>query len=232
MPIPLVLLPALLCDARLYAPLVTGLSGERPVSVADLTGAAEIGELARRVLDRAPPAFALLGLSMGGYVAFEILRRAPGRVTHLALCCTRAEPDAPAMAAQRRALVERARAEGLAAVARDLAAGWIATAARERPQLIERVAAMAETVGVEGFARQQEAILGRPDSRPGLAQITCPTLVVAGRQDPLTPPAALEAIAAAIQGADLAVLGGCGHLATLERPRTMLDLVRAWLGRA
>lgn len=232
MPVPLVLLPALLCDQRLYAPLVTGLAGERPVVVADLSTADEIGQLARQVLDRAPPAFALLGLSMGGYVAFEILRRAPGRVTHLALCCTRAEPDSEAVAAQRRALVARARAEGIGTVARELAAGWIAPVAPERERLIELVAAMALSTGVDGFARQQSAIRGRPDSRPGLAAVTCPTLVVAGRDDALTPPAALEAIAASIPGADLAVLGGCGHLATLERPRMVLELVRGWLGRA
>lgn len=232
MPVPLVLLPALLCDQRLYAPLVAGLAGERPVVVADLSTADDIGLLARQVLDRAPPAFALLGLSMGGYVAFEILRRAPERVSHLALCCTRAEPDTEAIAAQRQALVARARDEGIARIARELAAGWIAPTARERDRLIELVVAMAEGTGVDGFARQQTAIRGRPDSRPGLAAITCPTLVVAGREDPLTPPTALEAIAAAVPNADLAILGGCGHLASLERPRTMLDLVRGWLGRA
>lgn len=228
---PLVLLPALLCDQRLYAPLMAGLSGERPVTVADLAVADEIGTIARAVLDQAPPRFALLGLSMGGYVAFEILRRAPQRVTHLALCCTRAEPDAEASVQQRQALVARARAEGVAVVARELAAGWIAPMARERDRLIELVVAMAERTGIDGFARQQAAIAGRPDSRPGLGAITCPTLVVAGREDRLTPPAALEPIARAIPGADLAVLGGCGHLATLERPRLMLALVRAWLGR-
>lgn len=225
---PLILLPGLLCDAALWAHQTRHLTDQGPVLVADLTGADSLDALAEAVLAMAPPRFALAGLSMGGYTAFAILRRAPERVTRLALLNTTARPDRPEQTARRRQLMELAQAGRFALVTPQLAASFIAPERLEDPAVGGVVRAMLERVGVPAFLRQQQAILARPDSRPGLPAIACPTLVVTGRQDALTPLETHQEMAAAIPGARLAVVEECAHLSPLEQPQAVTALLRLW----
>jgi pimeloyl-ACP methyl ester carboxylesterase len=229
-PQPLVLVPGLLCDAQLWAPQIAGLAGIADAWVPVPTQHASIEALARAVLADCPfERFALAGLSMGGYIAMAIQRQAPQRVTHLALLDTNAVADAPAASAARRELVARSRAEGLGAVADALLPRLVWPQAPQHAALHATVRSMAWNVGPDAFARQQEAIIGRPDARAALAAVACPTLVACGAQDLLTPPALHEEIAALVPGARLAVFADCGHLSTLEQPAHVTQALRTWL---
>jgi len=226
--LPLVLLPGLLCDGRLWATQAAELAATRAVHIPDLTRDASIAAMAQRVLAEAPPRFALGALSMGGYVAFEILRQAPERVVRLALFDTMASPDGEARAAQRRAMLELAERGRFLGISPQLLPRLI-HASRLGTPVAETVVAMGKAVGREAFLRQQQAIIERPDSRPTLAQIQVPTLVVVGAQDQLTPPAEAELMHQGIQGSRLVVLDDCGHLPPLELPERTTALLLEWL---
>lgn len=225
---PLLLLPGLLCDARLWRDQVAGLADVADPQVADLTRDDSLSAMARRALADAPPQFALAALSMGGYVAFEILRQAPERVARLALLATSASPDTAERAAHRRAGMSSLQHGRFVGVTRRMLPQLVHPDRVETP-LGDDVRAMAERVGGEAFLRQQTAILGRPDSRPLLASIRVPTLVGVGDADVLTPPAESRAIFRAIPGASLHVFGRCGHLPAMERPAMTTALLRGWL---
>ncbi len=227
--LPLVLLPGLLCDERLWTAQATDLAAICPVHIPDLTRDASIAGMAQRVLAEAPPRFALGALSMGGYVAFEILRQAPERVVRLALFDTMASPDGEARAAQRRAMLELAERGRFLGISPQLLPRLI-HASRLGTPVADTVVAMGKAVGREAFLRQQQAIIERPDSRPTLATIQVPTLVVVGAQDQLTPPAEAELMHQGIPGSRLVVLDDCGHLPPLELPERTTALLREWLG--
>lgn len=225
---PLLLLPGLLCDAGLWAPQAEALADVAEVQVADLTQDDRVEAMAARVLAQAPARFALAGLSMGGYVAFEILRQAPARVSRLALLDTTAAPDSPERALQRRrslAILKRGRFLG---VTKQLLPTLVHPRHVHGP-VGQAVQAMAQRVGPEAYRRQQTAILHRPDSRPLLPTLTQPTLVLGGADDTLTPPAVLQALAAPIPQAQWHTLPDCGHLPTLEQPEATTALMRLWL---
>ncbi len=224
----LILLPGLICDARLFAPQVEALADVAVAFVPHLD-APSVGEMAEAVLGAAPKTFALAGLSMGGYVALEIIRRAPERVTRLALISTTARPDAPEQSAMRRDLIELAKSARYAQVMPRLLPKLISAGRRDDADLKRIVVDMADAVGAKVFVHQQTAIMARPDSRPDLAAIRVPTAVICGDADELTPPDRHEEIAAAIPGARLTVVPGSGHLATLEAPDALSALLRAWL---
>jgi pimeloyl-ACP methyl ester carboxylesterase len=225
----LVLVPGLLCTRELYAPQIAGLRDLADIVIADHTTAPSIHDIAARILEGAPKQFALCGLSMGGYIAFEIMRQAPDRVTRLALLDTNATADPPDRAAYRRGLVEEARQSGLGAVMEKLVPLFLNARHQTDERLVAIARRMAADTGVEAFARQQEAIITRPDSRPTLPAIRCPTLVLVGRDDVLTPVAAHEVIAAGIAGSRLEILEDSGHLATLEQPERVTAALRGWL---
>jgi pimeloyl-ACP methyl ester carboxylesterase len=225
---PLVLLPGLLCDDALWAHQVRHLGGGALVTVADLTRDDSIGAMAARVLAEAPPLFDLAGLSMGGYVAFEILRRAPARVARLCLLDTAARADTEEQTARRRGLIDLAGRGQFKGVTPRLLPLLVHPDRLGEAPLTEAVMAMAERVGPEAFLRQQRAIMGRPDSRPDLPGIAAPALIICGRQDALTPLDKSEEMAAAIPRARLAVIEECGHLATMERPQAATALMRLW----
>ncbi|WP_119165777.1 alpha/beta fold hydrolase [Algihabitans albus] len=226
----LALLPGLLCDAALWRPQIEGLADFAEPRVADLTRDDSIAAMARRCLADLPERFALAGLSMGGYVALEMFRTAPERVTRLALLNTRATADT-AEDRQRRgdllALADRGQFKG---VTRQLLPRLIHQDRLQDEALTSVIYAMAETVGRAGFIRQQRAIMRRDDMRPLLPTIRVPTLVAVGRQDALTPPAMAMELAAGIPDARLDVLEHCGHLTTLERPDETTAALRRWLG--
>ncbi len=225
---PLLFLPGLLCDERLWRYQAASLSDVADSLIADLTLDESIAAMARRALATAPDRFALAALSMGGYVAFEMLRQAPERVSRLALFATSAAPDSPERAAQRRAAMESLTLGRFRGVTN-----------RMLPQLIHpdrvgsdvgvEVRAMAERVGGEAFLRQQVAILGRPDSRPLLGLINIVTLVAVGDADVLTPPAESEAIHHGIGGSELYIFNRCGHLPATEYPEETTELLPRWL---
>lgn len=226
---PLVLLPGLLCDAALWAAQAAALADVAEISIADLTRAESLAEMARQVLDGAPPRFALAGLSMGGYLAFEIMRAAPQRVTRLALLDTSARPDTPERAQQRRDFIRLARSGGFRGLTPRLLPQWVHADRMKDPAFVEAVTSMTLRVGRDAFIRQQTAILGRPDSRPGLSRIRVPALVLCGRQDLATPVEVAREIAADIDDARLVIVEECGHLAPMEKPAEVEAAMRLWL---
>jgi pimeloyl-ACP methyl ester carboxylesterase len=229
----LVLLPGLLCDAALWAPQVQALGDEAEIFVPDLSRDDSVEALARRVLSEAPfERFALGGLSMGGYVALEIVRQARERVERLALLDTRARPDTPDELERRRTLIRIAQgAKSFAPVHKRMLPLLVHGSRLSDAALIQVIDGMAERIGLEGYVRQQSAIMARADFRPTLPAIACPTLVLCGRQDALTPLSFHEEMTAAIKGARLVVLEECGHLSTLEKPEEVNAQLRAWLER-
>ena len=227
--LPLVLVPGLLCSARLYAPQIAALWPHGPVMVADHRHDADMSAIAERILAVAPPRFALAGLSMGGYIAFAMLRKAPERIARLALLDTSARPDTPEQKAVRGELITMAQSGRLAEVVETLAPRFLHPTRGNDTTLRQTIRDMTEETGVDAFVRQERAIMSRPDSRPLLAAITCPTLVLVGDADELTPPDLAKEIAAGIIGARLVVVPDCGHLSTLERPQLVNAALATWL---
>ncbi len=226
---PLLLLPGLLCDAALWRHQVETLGDIAEPVVADMTQADQLGPLARSILADAPETFALAGFSMGGYLAFEILRQAPDRVDRLALLDTTPHPDSHEQLQRHRDLIDLARRSDFKGVTRRLLPILVHPGRIEDMVLVDDVIAMAERVGREAYLRQQTAIMTRPDSRHDLRLIHCPTLVLCGRQDAMTPVEAHEEMADAIPHGSLVVIEDCGHLAPLERPRAVSAVMRLWL---
>jgi pimeloyl-ACP methyl ester carboxylesterase len=224
----LLLLPGLTNDARVWAGVADRLADVASVRVADLTTRETMAELALDVLAKAPPRFALAGLSMGGYCALEIVARAPERVTALGLVDTSARPDTPEGRANREKQIARAPAE-LAAIVEELLPKWVHPRRLDDHDVADIVRAMARDAGADAFARQQRAIMSRADSRPRLAAIRCPTVGVCGREDGLLPLEVHEEMARGIPGAKLSVIEACGHLAPLERPAEVAAALRPLL---
>jgi pimeloyl-ACP methyl ester carboxylesterase len=228
-PLPVVLIPGLLASARLYAAQISELWRCGPVMVADHTRDDSMSAIARRILADAAPRFALAGLSMGGYICFEIMRQAPARVTRLALLDTSARADTPEQSAGRRAQMALASSGRLDEVVAAQFARAVHPEHRFDARLRETNARMAHEVGAEAFLRQQMATIARLDSRATLAAISCPTLVLVGEQDEITPPERATEIARGIRGARLVRVPECGHLSTLEQPRAVSHALLEWL---
>lgn len=225
-----VLVPGLFCTPRLYAAQLPALWRYGPVFVADHRRDDSVAGMAARLLAQAPPVFSLVGLSMGGYVAFEVLRQAPERVRRLALLDTSARPDTPEQTSRRLEQITRAEAGEFGAVVDAAFPGLVSPARAGSAELRAIVSAMAQNTGAEAFVRQQRAILSRPDSRPLLPRVACPTLVLCGEDDQLTPIALSEEMAANIPGARLVRVAASGHLSTLEQPDDVTRaLVSHWL---
>jgi pimeloyl-ACP methyl ester carboxylesterase len=216
-PLPLVLIPGLLCTPRLYAEQLPALWRFGPVTVANHTHDDSMAGIARRIL------------TMGGYVAFEILRQAPGRVAKLVLLDTTARPDAPEQTEARKRQIEMAQDGRFDGIAQLLFPRFVAASRHGDRELQSLVRAMAEQTGPEAFVRQQTAIMNRADSRPTLKDIRSPTLVVVGADDTLTPPDRAAEMAAAIPGARQIVVPNCGHLSTLEQPQAVTESLRDFL---
>ena len=228
-PAPLLLIPGLLCDRRVFAPQIAALSARAGAVVADVAGGDSIAALAAAALERAPQRFALCGLSMGGYVCFEILRRAPERVTRLARIGANAHADSEAARASRRGLLALAAGGDFPAAVEQLLPRLVHPDRLSDPAVAGVFRAMAAATGPAAFARQQRAIMERCDSRGDLGRIGCPTLVLCGREDALMPVASHVEMATAIPDATLVALPHCGHLATIERPGPVVAQLSAWL---
>jgi pimeloyl-ACP methyl ester carboxylesterase len=227
--VPVILIPGLLCTADLFAPQLKALKPEFAVGVAEHRSHSTLEGIAARILASAPSTFALAGLSMGGYIAFEVLRQAPHRVTKLALLDTNSRADRPDQLESRAAIVALARAEGLAAVNKRLLPLLIHQRRQTDAVLSATIDKMAADTGVEAFARQQDAIAARPDNRPFLATIKVPTTIIVGAEDALTPVKVHEEMHSLIAGSTLHIIPDCGHLSTLEQPEAVNGLLLAWL---
>jgi pimeloyl-ACP methyl ester carboxylesterase len=226
---PILLVPGLAGSPRIYAPVAPALWRFGPLTVANHVRDDNMGAIARRILAEAPPRFALAGHSMGGYIAFEIMRRASERVAKLALINTQARPDTPEATARRRDQIERAKSGEYHAVLDDLFPGFVHPSRRDHAGLRKLVHDMGDDVGAEAFVRQQTAIMSRPDSRPMLAYIRCPTLILTGDEDNTIPNSLSVEMADGIHGAKLAILPHCGHLPQLEQPQATADALTEWL---
>ena len=227
--LPLVLVPGLLCSARLYAPQIAALWPHGSITVADHRRDDDMAAIAARILADAPPRFALAGLSMGGYIAFAMLRQAPDRIARLALLDTSARPDTAEQSATREKFIGMAEAGKLADIVEALTPRFLHRNQQGNEALKRIVRDMAADTGAEAFVRQQRAILSRPDSRPLLASIRCPTLVMVGDGDELTPPELAKEICTGISGARLVVVPECGHLSTIEKPDAVNAALAEWL---
>ncbi|MEQ8228670.1 MAG: alpha/beta fold hydrolase [Rhodospirillales bacterium] len=228
-PMPLLFMPGLLCDAELWRHQMETLGDLADMTVTDMTQDDDVEAMARRALDAAPDQFALCGLSMGGYAAQAVMRLAPERVTRLALLDTAPGPDTAERTAGRRDLMARAAGGDLEGVIDHHMTGFIAENRQDDAALTAKVRASARNVGADAYQRQQTAIINRPDNRPNLAAISCPTLVLCGRLDVMTPPAVHEEMASAIPNAKLVVVENCGHLSPMERPEAVSAVLRYWL---
>ena len=230
---PLLLLPGLMCDAAVWAPQIEALAG-RDCIVPHYGERDSLAAMAEHVLATAPSGrFALAGHSMGGRVAFEILRRAPERVERLALLDTSYHPLPDGVAgeaerAQRYALLETARSRGMRTMARAWAAGMVHPSRLDTP-LFEAVLDMIERSSPAVFAAQIEALLARPDATALLGAIRCPTLVLCGRDDAWSPPVRHEFMRERIPAARLVVVEDCGHMSTMERPAPVSTALADWL---
>ena len=230
----LLLLPGLLCDDAAWLPVVPYLQGIVDCRSVDYGDANSLPEMARRVLADAPAQFAIAGHSMGARVALEVYRRAPRRVTRLALLDTgyQALPSGAAgeqERARRMALVALARAEGMRAMGREWMRPMVHPARLADATLVEALLAMVERRAPDQFEGQIRALLDRPDLTELLRSVRVPTLVACGRDDAWSPVAQHEAIAALVPGSRLAIFDDCGHMAPMERPAAVADALAAWL---
>jgi pimeloyl-ACP methyl ester carboxylesterase len=226
---PILLVPGLVSSPRIFAPVVPALWRLGPVTIANHIRDDNMGSIARRVLAEAPPRFALAGHSMGGYIAFEIMRQAPERVARLALINTQARPDTSEATARRKTQVARAQAGEFRAILDELFPGFVHPSRRDNADLRQLVHDMGDDVGTDGFARQQNAIMSRPDSRPTLAWIKCPTLVLSGDEDNTIPNTLSAEMANGIPAAKLVILSHCGHLPQVEQPQATADALVEWM---
>ena len=227
----LLMVPGLVSDDDLFREQSAALADEVDVVVSDVSRGRSIADMARDALAVAPERFALAGLSMGGYVVWEILRQARERVTAVALLDTSARPDVDEQVARRQALIELAQAGRFADVLDLLWPFEVSRVRRSDAALRARSDAMFLRAGPEVFVRQTEAIIARMDSRSDLSFVDVPALVLCGRDDAITPLDGSEEMAAGIAGAELVVLDDCGHLSTWERPDEVTAALQRWLAR-
>ncbi len=231
----LLLLPGLLCDRAVWQPQIDALSDRADCTVVDYGLCNSLQAMAEHALATAPAGpLAVAGHSMGGRVAFEMWRLAPERIARLALLDTSYHPlpagEAGATEREgRMTLLATARRDGMAAMARLWAVGMVHPSQRETP-LFERIVEMLARKTPDHYAAQIEALLARPDVEPLLPGITCPTLLVCGRDDSWSPPARHEFMHSRIAGSRLVVIERCGHMSTMEQPLEVVQAFTEWLG--
>lgn len=228
---PLVLLPGMMCDARLFGPQIAELSADTAVTVAPITLGDRIEETASSLLDQLPKRFALAGLSMGGMVAMEILRRAPDRVTRLALIATSPLAETPVDAANREEDIVKVRSGRLDEIMRKRFHVETFAPGPYRSEIIEMVMDMAQTLGEGVYVRQSRALQRRKDQQATLSRCRVPTLVLCGAHDVICPVKRHEAMAELAPHAELHVLQDSGHYLTLEQPGDATAALRAWMQR-
>lgn len=229
MPEPLVLLPGMMCDARLFGPQIAELSADYAVMVAPITQGERIEEIASGLLDQLPRRFALAGHSMGGIVAMEILRRAPDRVSRLALISTNPLAEAPQAAAEREPQIIKVRTGRLSDVMREKMKPECLAPGPYRQEILSMIMDMADTLGPEVFVRQSRALQRRKDQQAVIGKTKVSTLVLCGAHDVLCPVKRHEFMAELIPHSELVVLPDSGHFPMLEQPSETTAALREWM---
>ncbi|MEM9432948.1 MAG: alpha/beta fold hydrolase [Pseudomonadota bacterium] len=228
---PLVLLPGMMCDSRLFGPQMIEFGPTRALHIPPVGGFESVEEIAADILDNAPHRFALAGLSFGGILAMEVVRQAPQRVSRLALLDTNAMAETPAFAAQREPQIARVMAGLLPEVMReDMKPKYLAPGPK-RQAVLDLVMEMALDLGEGVFLRQSRALQRRPDQQATLRRLTIPTLILCGEYDTLCPLARHTFMAELIETAELRVVPDAGHLPTLEQPDLTNAALSDWLAR-
>ncbi|WP_068314186.1 alpha/beta fold hydrolase [Polycladidibacter hongkongensis] len=216
--LPLVLLPGMMCDARLYTPQISAFSSKTSVQIPFLGGHSTMQELASAVLAQAPQHFALAGLSMGGILAMEIVRQAPERIAKLALLDTNPLAELDAIKAIRAPQIEAVRQGKLAEVMKGQMIPKYLPSGKQSTEIEQLCLRMALDLGPEVFIRQSLALRDRPDQRETLRRFQNKTLILCGAQDQLCPIERHELLQSLMPHAQLHILDGTGHLPTLEQP--------------
>lgn len=216
-------------DERLYAHQIEALQDTHDFKVFVFREHDTMAGMAQAILEQTPERFTLIGLSLGGYAAFEVIRRALPRLERLVLIDTTAVADHPARKDGRLRDIAKVQQGGIEALIPELPSRWMLPAHASDPTLVELMSNMARSVGADGQFNQQTAMLARPDSHADLARVKVPTLVMCGRQDPVTPLADHEAMAACVPGSQLVVIENCGHLSTIEQPLVVTQALKHWL---
>lgn len=229
MTLPLVLLPGMMCDARLFGPQIAALSGRVPIHLAPVTAHNSVEALAADILENAPPRFALAGLSMGGIVAMEVVRQAPDRVRRLGLLDTNPRAELDQVKQGREPQIEKVRAGGLREVMRDeLKPNYLADGPN-RQEVLDLCMEMAVDLGPDVFERQSRALQARPDQQGTLKSVQVPTLILMGEDDRLCPRDRHELMHDLVDGSVFEIVQGAGHLPTLEQPGAVTRAFQRWL---
>ncbi|WP_371170084.1 alpha/beta fold hydrolase [Aliiroseovarius sp. 2305UL8-7] len=226
---PLVLLPGMMCDARLFAPQIAAFSGRRTVICAPISGRSSIEELASDILADSPPRFALAGLSMGGIVAMEILRQAPERVERIALLDTNPLAETDEVKARRFPQMMAVKEGNLSTIMRDEMKPHYLSDGPRRGEVLDLCMDMALGLGPHVFLNQSRALMDRQDQTDALRNVAVPALVLCGREDTLCPVSRHELMADLIPDANLEIVDGAGHLPTLEQPQKTNAALARWL---
>ena len=230
----LVLLPGFLCDRTVWQDQIAALSDVVECTCADYGMLNSIPAMADSVLRSAPDQFSVAGHSMGGRIVFEIYRQAPQRVRRMAVFDSGSAARSAGEIGQqeerrRRQLLAIARSEGMRTMALQWVQGMVAPCRLQDHSLIESIVQMFERKSPDVFEAQMNALLGRPDATPVLAQIRCPALILTGREDAWSPPATHQLMAGAIPNAKLVIVPDSGHMSTMEQPAAVAQAMRDWL---
>ncbi len=227
--LPLLMIPGLACTGKLFAAQIAELGKNRPVIIADHTGHDNFHDLAASILEQAPQRFALAGLSMGGYLSFELLRQAPERIDRLALLDTSARNDTSQKISERQQAIKLAESGKFEMVSRSTLPLMLSASSFKDEQLKDQIIAMAMDTGVPMWKLQMTALMHRPSSLDMLSDIDIPTMVVVGSEDQLTPLDCAREMADSIPCSTLHVIDDCGHMSTMEKPQQLNQLLQDWL---
>ncbi|MEW7007496.1 alpha/beta fold hydrolase [Lentilitoribacter sp. EG35] len=225
----LIMLPGMMCDERLFSSQTAHLRGQYDVRVLPIHEYQSIEAIAKNVLEKAPAKFALLGLSMGGIVAMEVVKQARKRVTHLALLDTNPIAESEHVKLRRGPQIQKVKNGCLTEVMRDEMKPNYLVDSPQKPAILELCMAMAKKLGDEAFVNQSIALRDRPDYQNVLADISIPSLILGGREDLLCPVERHELMHSLIKGSQLTFIDDAGHLPTLEQPSKVNDALDAWL---
>lgn len=226
--LPLVFLPGLLCDKRLFKTQIEAFNKLTITQFINLNAATSIEQMAKLTLKHAPKEFGLVGFSMGGYVAFEILRQNPNAVKKLALISTTARLDTPEMRQRRKDFITLAKRGKFRGITRQLLPQMIAPSRLQDHELTQEIIKMGRDSEAQTFINQETAILGRQESLKLLPKIECPTYIIAGQQDLVTPPECQTTMCRLIPDAHLYLLENTGHMLPMEQPEKSTTLLRNW----
>jgi len=226
---PLVLLPGMGCDDRLFTPQLREFGRERAVMIAPISQADRVETIVADLLPQLPERFALAGLSMGGIVAMEVLNRIPNRITRLCLMDTNPQAESPAVAATREPLIVGAQTGRLDEIMRQAMLPEFLAPGPQRMEILNLMYQMAADLGPEVFVSQSRALQRRPDQQATLRKCKVPTLIMCGEYDKLTPVRRHEFMADLVPAAQLKIIEDAGHIPTLEQPEVTNAAIRGWL---